>query len=131
MGQQQVLEMDDAIVLTGLDEAAAGALFAAMGAPPLSHSTWLHNRRHARQPSPAAAHCALRTRGDEPMGVLAESGRVPSMEALLHRIWRRMDESERSLALQLAVFRTPAPADAWASESAASDQLAARGAAAG
>ncbi|WP_420643619.1 hypothetical protein [Candidatus Leptofilum sp.] len=38
---------------------------------------------------------------------------VPSLRTLLARLWRRLSPAERGLLGQLAVFRSPAPGDAW------------------
>ncbi|MEZ4590749.1 MAG: tetratricopeptide repeat protein [Chloroflexota bacterium] len=43
---------------------------------------------------------------------------VPSLRALLARLRQRLSPAERGLLAQLAVFRSPAPQDAWPDESA-------------
>jgi tetratricopeptide (TPR) repeat protein len=43
---------------------------------------------------------------------------VPSLRALLVRLRQRLSPDERGLLAQLAVFRSPAPQDAWPNESA-------------
>jgi tetratricopeptide (TPR) repeat protein len=47
---------------------------------------------------------------DEVLRVLAGER---SAEALFARMWKKLNDDERALLMQLAVFQTPAPADAW------------------
>lgn len=46
---------------------------------------------------------------------------------LFNRLWRRLDRPERELLLALAVFRGPAPGDAWPAHAAAGRSLRDRG----
>ncbi|MBN1934091.1 MAG: tetratricopeptide repeat protein [Anaerolineae bacterium] len=53
-------------------------------------------------------------RSGEPLAEALErlSG-SPSVESLLSRVWRRLSAGEQGLLMALAVFRRPAPGDAW------------------
>ena len=131
VGQRIVLATDEAIVLPGLDEEGAAALLAAGGCQPLPPNA-LAALVHGTRGHPALLRLigALLRDGDDPAAALAELGHVPTIEAVFHRIWRRMDSEERALALQLSVFRTPVPADAWSAkgnEGNTVKRLAARG----
>lgn len=59
---------------------------------------------------------ALVASGEEVDSLLITFDSEPSLEALLMRIWRRLEEGERALLMQLATFDIAAPADAWREE---------------
>lgn len=42
---------------------------------------------------------------------------------LFHRLWRRLDQSEKEMLVALSVYRRSAPADIWASHAAARESL--------
>lgn len=64
---------------------------------------------------------------DEPLADLIQrAATAPSLEFLLSRIWRCLDEDERRLAGALSVFQCAAPSDAWLPEQPALDRLVAR-----
>ncbi|UCG22601.1 MAG: tetratricopeptide repeat protein [Chloroflexota bacterium] len=45
--------------------------------------------------------------------IITETPGVPALQALLERLWRRLGADARQMLLRLAVFRSPAPDDAW------------------
>ena len=68
---------------------------------------------------------ALIHEGDD----LDELARLPlraDARPLFNRLWRRLDRAERELLVALAVFRGPAPGDAWPNHAAACRSLQAR-----
>ncbi len=128
VGQRIVLATDEAIIVPGLEQEAAAALLAAGGCRPLSPDA-LAALVHGTRGNPALLRLigALLREGDDPTAALAELDQSPTVEAIFHRIWKHMDSAERALAMQLSVFRTPIPADAWSAESITLERLAARG----
>jgi tetratricopeptide (TPR) repeat protein len=50
--------------------------------------------------------------------IIADAPHTPALQALFARIWQQLDAAQRQLLSQLAVFRTPAPADAWREQQA-------------
>ncbi len=127
-GQRQLVESDDTLVLAGLAAADAAALFAAAGTPPPADAT-LAALVAATRGHPALLRllAALAANGDDLNAALADLGRMPTFEAIFQRIWRQLSDAERALALQLAVFRRPAPLDAWRDEQATLALLRGRG----
>lgn len=50
----------------------------------------------------------------EPIGsVLSRLDTSPSIETIVNRIWRHLDQAEQQMLYELTPFRRPAPADAW------------------
>lgn len=56
---------------------------------------------------------ALLRDGEPANDVLRVLAGERSAEALFARMWKRLNDDERALLMQVAIFQTPAPADAW------------------
>ncbi|MEM7113835.1 MAG: hypothetical protein AAF614_15475 [Chloroflexota bacterium] len=61
-------------------------------------------------------YIALLKSGDPIFDSVHQLRQTPAIPALLERLWNRLTPSEQHLLGQLAVFRLPAPADAWPRE---------------
>lgn len=127
-GQRQLLDADVTLVIGGLDAPATAAIFTAAGAaPPQGQALAALITATRGHPALLRLLAAMARSGDDLHGALADLGRMPSFEALFQRIWRQLSDAERALALQLAVFRRPAPLDAFRDERATLDLLRERG----
>lgn len=63
-------------------------------------------------------------RSGEPLAdLLTELAATPTVEFLLNRIWQHLQEEEQNLLCAIAVFRRPAPQNAWQAEQAALQNL--------
>lgn len=114
IGQRVVLETDAHIALTGFDDLELIEWLELVGAPPMTE----HERRvlikatHG-QPALLSLLATLRTFGESPQATLSAFPDRLSLEVLLARIWRRLDEAERQVLTELAVFVELAPIDIW------------------
>ena len=59
--------------------------------------------------------------------ILAQFRSAPGAKPLLDRLWLQLDDAERQVLLQLTVFRSIAPADAWREQQEALENLRRRG----
>ena len=113
IGQRPVIEVDDHFTLDGLDEAALPRYLAAA---PIDLSLDDQRALLAQtdgNPRLLDLIVALHHSG-EPIGeVLRRLPASPSIEFLLNRIRQHLNVDEQTLLDQLAVFRRPAPADAF------------------
>ncbi len=120
MAQRVLVEVDETVLLVGLDEAGAAALLLQAGAPDLAPQVLASLVQATRgQPALLRLFAALVRSGDEPEDALFDLARAPSIEALFNRIWRRLGADEKALLLQLSVFSAPSPVDAWHEEAPA------------
>jgi tetratricopeptide (TPR) repeat protein len=114
MGQQVVLDAAVQLRLAGLDAYELDHLLEQVHAPPLSEALRQRLLTYTRgNPALLLLFTALVRDGDDPEAALQTMAKAPSLEALFHRIWRRLNQEERHLLMQLALFRSPAPLDAW------------------
>lgn len=127
IGQQPLLEAQQQHVLAGLSEAEIAALLTGEEVTDLSSHELTQLRSETRgNPALIKLFITLTRAGERPAEVLTQLAGAVSIEALLNRIWRRMDEDERALLMALSVFRSPAPSDAWWHQQAALLKLMAR-----
>jgi tetratricopeptide (TPR) repeat protein len=114
IGQRVVLEADEQIALQGVEPADLALLLRHAQAPPLDVALQQRLLVHTRgNPALILLFAALLRSGDDAEAALQALAKAPSVEALFHRIWRRLADDEKQLLMQLAVFRNPAPLDAW------------------
>ena len=114
MGQQVMLDAALQLRLAGLDEHELENLLVQIKAPSLADSLRQRLLAYTRgNPALILLFAALVRDGDDPEVSLQLMAKAPSLEALFQRIWRRLNEEERLLLMQLALFRNPAPLDAW------------------
>lgn len=66
---------------------------------------------------------ALLRDGDPADDVLRVLAGERSAEALFARMWKKLSDDERALLMALAVFQTPAPADAWVEQQSLMSRL--------
>ncbi len=117
IGQQVVMEASQQLRLQGFNEQELENLLAQVNAPPLPESLRARLLNYTRgNPALVLLFTTLVADGDDPETTLQAIATAPSLEALFHRIWRRLNEEERYLLMQLAVFRNHAPIDAWQAE---------------
>lgn len=114
MGQRVVLETDIHIALTGFDDLELIEWLDLVGAPPMAE----HERRALikatrGQPAMLSLLSTLQTFGESPQTTLSAFPDQLSLEVLLARIWRRLDEAERQVLTELAVFVELAPINIW------------------
>lgn len=116
LGQHLRLEADRHLTLGPLSSAAVNAMLAQGGVQlPAAQRHELTAYIHGN-PRLLELFITLHQLGDPLPQALARLSSAPSLEFLLDRIWRRLDEDERALLMALTVFRRPAPADAWPPE---------------
>ena len=133
IGQKVLVETDLHQALSGLTPPAVAALLQAAGlALAESELAALHR---STQGNPrllelfSALANSLQRAGESAVAAitnaLASFAHEPSLEFLLRRIWRHLNESEMYLLELLAVFRNPMPRTAWndQAQQAAIDQL--------
>jgi tetratricopeptide (TPR) repeat protein len=127
VGQHVLLDAQQHCVLTGLNVGEVAALMARHGVRDLAEGE-LEPLRAATRGNPAmlALLATLRREGESLPAVMQNLAGAPSMQALLNRIWRRLDGDERALLMTLSVFRGTAPADVWIEWHAVLDRLAGR-----
>lgn len=114
LGQRVVLETDIHLALGGFTDAELTEWLHSIHAPPLSPADRQALAKITRgRPAVLALLAALLAYGEDVSSVLLALPNDLSLEVLLARIWRRLDESERQLLTELAVFHCPAPLDAW------------------
>ena len=107
------IEADERVTLDGLDEPDIERYLASSGimlSPDERHSLAAHTGGNPRL---LDLFVSLQRSG-EPIGaVLQQLQAAPSVEFMLNRIRRHLAADEQAMLDQLAVFRRPAPADAW------------------
>lgn len=115
IGQRPVLEVDEAHVLTGLeDEALKEKLRTANLA--LADEECARILAHTQgNPRLLELLITLLHAGESVAEVLTrlESVGAPSVEFLLNRVWTHLSDDERRILMELAVFRHAAPEDVW------------------
>ncbi len=124
MGQRLVIDTSAHYALAGLKQAELTALLVSDKAPPMAQDEQ-QRVTEATRGNPAMMKMIITLwREGEPLGdLLGQLSRAPGMEVLLNRIWRRLSADERLLLAAISSFRGAAPADAWARQRKALDQL--------
>ncbi|MFN8489858.1 MAG: hypothetical protein U0350_19895 [Caldilineaceae bacterium] len=118
IGQQVVLDADHHLRLAGVAEDELAGILEQAYTPPLTATLRQQLLTTTRgNPALILLFAALVRDGDDPEVALQALVKAPSREALFNRIWRRLNEEERHLLLELAVFRNPAPLDVWQDQS--------------
>lgn len=113
IGQQIPVETDWVQALEGLPLAETGKMLAENDIP-LSAADLATLQMHTQgNPRLLQLFITLHRSGESLEDVLPRMSASPSLESLLNRIWRRLSEHERNQLAALAVFRRPAPCDAW------------------
>ena len=127
IGQHPILSVPHHIALTGLDETQTEVMFARAGldALPLGERDRLQQVARGN-PAMLTLLMTLQAVGGDVDKTLHSLAAAPSMEALLLRIWRYLNEAERGVLMALAVFRGVAPEDAWGDQAAEVNHLQAR-----
>lgn len=124
LGQRVVLEMDVHVALTAFDDTDLVAWLETVGAPPLDavqRQVLLKGTRG--QPGLLALLSTLLAYGDDLPSLLEKLPDDLSLEVLLTRVWRRLDEAERQVLAELAVHQTVAPLDIWSQRRIPLDRL--------
>lgn len=102
--------------LTGLPSAACAELLAqAQIAFSADHLARLQDYTKGN-PRLLALYVVLHQAGQSLSTLLANLTSAPSLEALVNRIWQRLDETERRLLMELAIYRRPVPGHLWSDE---------------
>lgn len=113
MGQQMPVETDWVQALEGLPLDETRKLLAENNVQlSAADLTTLQSYTHGN-PRLLKLFITLQSSGESLADVLPRISASPSLEALLNRIWQRLSEPERNQLAALAVFRRPAPRDAW------------------
>lgn len=122
IGQRVFVDTDTHVPLEPLGPAQTSELLARLGValePSILHQVQQFTRGNPRL---LQLYAALHRSGDEARDVL-RLAQEPSAQPLFSRLWRRLDDEERNILNALAVFRSHAPADAWAEHAAALESL--------
>jgi tetratricopeptide (TPR) repeat protein len=128
IGQRVILAAYEQIRLTGLNPPEFEQLLRLAKMPPLSSDQRAQLYTSTRgNPSLILLFSTLIHDGDDTSRTLQALLKSPSLEGLFNRLWRRLNEAERELLLQLAIFRNPAPSEVWQTQQTALDRLHQRG----
>lgn len=120
-GQQHALQANLHIQLEGLSLGQTAVLFERQGQAAVSPEDVRQIHRYTGG-NPRLLQLCLAL--PEPQRVMAgAAAHTPALQALFARIWQQLEAPQRQLLGQLAVFRTPAPADAWGSQQASLQPL--------
>ncbi|MBN1888583.1 MAG: tetratricopeptide repeat protein [Thermoflexales bacterium] len=113
ISQQPGLEVDVQHTLAGLELGAVGQMLEQAGIQ-LAGGDLARLQDYTRgNPRLLELFIALHRSGECLETVLQGISAAPSLEFMLNRVWQRLDKSEQALLMSLAVFRRPAPCDAW------------------
>ncbi len=116
ISQQPLFDADQTFMLSGLSQAEMRAWLAQeqlqLGD---AQCNALHETTRGR-PLLIKLFMALLRDGEPADDVLRVLAGERSAEALFARMWKRLNDDERALLMQFAIFQTPAPADAWGSQ---------------
>lgn len=124
IGQRVLMDTDEHVRLGGFPPDEFEVFLEHLQISALSAEQRQQLLTHTRgTPALIVVFAALLRNGDEVQSALQALAKTPSLEGLFNRIWRRLNQAERDLLMQLAVFRHPAPQDAWQDQSAIFDRL--------
>jgi len=118
-GRQQVLPVDHAYQLDGLDVTATERMMHDAGLTPQTHEVETLHRYTGGNPRLLQLCLALVAEHGSIGETIAQLPDSPILHLVFERLWQRLPAALRSVAQQLAIFRSPAPADAWNDASAA------------
>ncbi len=128
IGQHAIIEATAFITLAGFNSAEVRAYLHHVGITHLDQPTQqLLAARTNGNPALLSLLNTLNQLGGNIEEGLKALENAPAIEALYLRIWRRLTDPEKRLLLQLVVFRSPAPRDAWVAERATLQRLEACG----
>lgn len=113
VGRQRMLPVDHAYQVDSLDRAATAHLLhgAKLTAAPDEIET-LH-RYTGGNPRLVQLFLALAVEYGSLAEAMVQLPESPILHLIFERLWQRLPASLRTTAQQLAIFRSPAPADAW------------------
>ncbi len=113
IGQQPLTAVTSHITVPPLSQSETNRLLAEL--PMAVSSEVRQTLHHYTSGNPRLLHlcAALLERGLPAAEVTAVAPYTPAIQALWTRLWQRFDGEEQRLLQMLAVFRSPAPADAW------------------
>lgn len=124
IGQRVILDAEAHVRIVGLQPEEMEGLLDYLRTPALAPEQRQQLLTHTRgNPALIVLFAALLRNGDEVSGALQTLARTPSLEGIFNRIWRRLNDDECQLLMQLAVFRHPAPKDAWQEDRATLERL--------
>lgn len=117
IGQRAFWESDKNYAVAELSEPQLATLLAALAIPATAEDVARLQRYTGGNPRLVELCAALYglTPHEPLQAVLDQLPHTPALLPLWHRLERRLPVGERRLLQALAVFRTPAPADAWTS----------------
>jgi len=128
IGQGMPLEVDQTHVLMRLSPDEVRQLLSQAAIDPLS-TDMQKQLNEATRGNPAFLNLfiALHKMGGGVGDAIRQLGSAPSADALLNRVWRRVDDDERRMLMALSVFRSAAPKDAWHAQADVLDRVLTRG----
>lgn len=114
LGQRVIMEADRQLVLHGFSTSEYAEWLNLSGLNRLSTKTRQQLLQvTAGNPALLTLIAALQAEEEEIVIVLTMLQKSPSYEAVFQRLWRRLQEDERLLLSQIAIFRTGFPADSF------------------
>ena len=113
IGQQDILAADVHHQLPGLTSSQVATLLAETGVPFNLQDVDLLHAYTGGNPRLLKLCAALAKDGLSLAEISSKLVGAPALQALLERLWQRLTAAERQMLLRLAVFRSPAPDDAW------------------
>lgn len=128
IGQRVLMDTDEHVRLSGFPPDEFEVFLEHLQISMLSAEQRQQLLTHTRgTPALIVIFAALLRNGDAVSSALQALAKTPSLEGLFNRMWRRFNQDERDLLMQLAVFRHAAPQDVWQEQSALLDRLAQAG----
>lgn len=120
IGQRAFWESDAVYRVDGLTEAQLATLLTTWAIPATTEEVArLHAYTSGNPRLTELCGALYLSKPQEPFtAVLDDLPQAPALLPLWHRLERRLPAHERRLVQALSVFRTPAPADAWAADNA-------------
>ncbi len=127
VGQRAVLDTDRHVALTGLEPRELAALLRQNDVTAADAAVRRLHEATAGNPRLALLAAALAHQGDALDAIAGRLATVPALLPLFDRWWGRVGPREQRVLAALAVFRGPAPADAWPAQREALAGLLERG----
>jgi tetratricopeptide (TPR) repeat protein/nucleoside-triphosphatase THEP1 len=128
VGQQLIMDVNAHHHISGLNAETVAALLAQLNADPALQAQADALQRVTRGlPVLVRLWASLYASGDSMDDVLTRATTIASVGLLVHRIWQRLDETERALLLRLAVMRERVPSRHWMTQAASLKTLIKRG----
>jgi len=127
LSQQLLIEAQHHLNLIGLTHAESAQLFAQEQCANLTPADIQQLHEITRgMPALLKLSALLMHSGETVSSIVQQLQEGRSVEALFNRIWKRLSDSERSLLMALAIFRSAAPSDAWPDQHTLIESLVAR-----